>query len=101
MLVEYLRYDVGSDRKKEFEEAYRQAGAYMKSSPHCLGYELACCVKQPSHYVLRILWDSAEGHVQGFRTSAEFQKFFALVRPFVKECQEMEHYEVSDILWQR
>ena len=48
MVMEYLRYDVGSDRKKEFEEAYRQAGAHMKSSPHCLGYELACCVKQPS-----------------------------------------------------
>lgn len=27
--------------------------------------------------------------------------FLALVRPFVTDCQEMEHYEVTDVLWQR
>jgi heme-degrading monooxygenase HmoA len=101
MLVEYLRYHVSSDRKAAFEDAYRKAQPHLKSSPHCLGYELTRCVKEPQHYVLRILWDSAEGHLQGFRTSAEFPKFFALVRPFVTDCQEMEHYEVTDVFWQR
>jgi heme-degrading monooxygenase HmoA len=101
MLVEYLRYHVSPDRRVEFEDAYGKAQAYLKSSPHCLGYELAQCVKEPHHYILRILWDSAAGHLQGFRTSAEFPGFLALVRPFLKDCQEMEHYEVTDILWQR
>jgi hypothetical protein len=78
-----------------------KAQAYLKPSAHCLGYELACCVKEPQHYVLRILWDSAEGHLQGFRTSAEFPKFLALVRPFLNDCQKMEHYAIADIHWQR
>lgn len=101
MVVEYLRYTVNPDRKAGFEEAYRQAQEYLKSSPHCLGYELSCCVKQPQHYILRIVWDSAEGHLQGFRTSSEFPKFLALVRPFLSDCQEMEHYTVTDVIWQR
>jgi heme-degrading monooxygenase HmoA len=101
MLVEYLRYTVSPDRKTDFEDAYHKAQEQLQSSPHCLGYELTCCVKEPRHYVLRILWDSAGGHLQGFRTSVEFPKFFALVRPFVGDCQEMEHYEVTDVLWQR
>jgi hemoglobin len=101
MLVEYLRYHVSPDRKADFEDAYRKAQAHLKASPHCLGYELTRCVKELQRYVLRILWDSAEGHLQGFRTSAEFSKFFALVRPFVSNCREMEHYEVTDVVWQR
>jgi heme-degrading monooxygenase HmoA len=101
MLVEYIRYLVPAGRETAFEDAYREAQAYLRSSPHCLGYELTRCVKEPRRYVLRILWDSAEGHMQGFRTGAEFPKFFALVRPFVADCQEMEHYEATDILWQR
>jgi heme-degrading monooxygenase HmoA len=101
MVVEYLRYFVSPYQKTAFEDAYRKAQAHLKSSSHCLGYELTRCVKEPHHYVLRILWDSAEGHLQGFRTSAEFPKFFAFVRPFVSNCQEMEHYEVTDVFWQR
>ena len=100
-MVEYLRYNVSLERKKDFEEAYRKAQTYLQSSPHCLGYELACCIKLPQHFVLRILWDSAQGHLEGFRTSAEFPKFFGLVRPFVNDCLEMEHYEITDVLWQR
>ena len=101
MLVEYLRYHVSADRAKDFEEAYRKAQAHLKSSPSCLGYELTRCVKEPQRYILRIVWDSAEGHLQAFRTSTEFPKFFALVRPFLNDCQEMEHYELTDVRWQR
>ena len=42
--------------------------------------------------MLRIEWDSAEGHLQGFRRSPEFQRFFAAVRPYVGDIAEMRHY---------
>jgi len=44
-------------------------------------------------YILRIEWDSEEGHLQGFRSSPEFKAFFAAVQPFVKDIDEMRHYE--------
>jgi quinol monooxygenase YgiN len=45
--------------------------------------------------VVRISWDSLEGHEQGFRTAPHFQDFFAAVRPFYSAIQEMKHYQVQ------
>lgn len=39
-------------------------------------------------------WDSADGHLKGFRGSAEFREFLPLVRPFIESITEMRHYEV-------
>jgi hypothetical protein len=48
----------------------------------------------PCAYTVRIEWDSAEGHLQGFRASPEFRSFFAAERPYVDQIEEMRHYEV-------
>ena len=66
----------------------------MTASPHCLGYELSRCVEDPSSHILRIEWDSLDGHLQGFRKSGEFRTFLQHVQPFVGDIQEMRHYEV-------
>jgi quinol monooxygenase YgiN len=73
----------------------------MKDSPHCLGYELTQCAEARESFILRILWDSAEGHIKGFRTSPQFRPFFAAVQPFVKDIQEMRHYEQTSLCWSR
>ena len=93
MIVEYVRYSIPADRREAFEGGYGEAQAALAASPHCLGYELARCAEDPTQYILRIEWDSAEGHMQGFRRSPEFRSFFAAVRPFVNDIAEMRHYE--------
>jgi hypothetical protein len=45
--------------------------------------------------VVRIEWDSEEGHLSGFRQSSEFRTFLAAVGPFVSDIEEMRHYEVT------
>ena len=97
MIVEYIRYWIPAEQQNDFEAAYRQAQQGFVSSPHCLGYELARCVEEPAAYILRIEWDSLEGHLQGFRQSADFRAFFQAVRPYVNDITEMRHYEVTDI----
>jgi quinol monooxygenase YgiN len=97
MLVEYTRYQLAPERQVAFEEAYGKAQTALQASPHCLAYELTRCVEEPGCYILRIEWDSLEGHLQGFRTSAEFQPFLAAVRPFIPDIQEMRHYEVTSV----
>src|SRR6267143_2750235 len=64
------------------------------ASTHCLAYELSHFTEDPDRYILRIEWDSEEGHLKGFRSSPEFRAFFAAVQPFVKDIEEMRHYEV-------
>jgi hemoglobin len=95
MIVEYIRYRVPTERGDELEDAYRSAAASLDASPHCQRYEVSRCVDEPGVYVVRIEWDSAEGHMSGFRSSPEFREFFAAVRPFVDQIEEMRHYEVT------
>jgi quinol monooxygenase YgiN len=94
MIVEYTRYKIDSTRREAFEAAYARAGVSLEASSHCLAYELSRCIEDPNHYVLRIEWDSEEGHLKGFRSSPEFRAFFAAVQPFEKDIEEMRHYEV-------
>ena len=98
MIVEYIRYAIPAEQRATFESAYGQASASLDASSHCLGYELSRSVDEPEAYVLRIEWDSAEGHLQGFRSSPEFRPFFAAIGPYVGNIAEMRHYELTDVV---
>jgi quinol monooxygenase YgiN len=95
MIVEYIRYEIDPSRNDEFDEAYRRAGALLDASPHCLRWEAARCVDKPEKQIVRIEWDSAEGHLQGFRQSADFKPFLEATRPFFNDIEEMTHYQVT------
>lgn len=97
MIVEYIRYQIDEERSKAFEDGYMAAQAALQSSSHCLGWELTRCTEDPAQYILRIEWDSAEGHLQGFRRSPEFPSFLAAIRPFFDDIQEMRHYDLTDV----
>lgn len=98
MIVEYIRYSVPAARDAEFVEAYRAASAELDASTHCHAYELSRCHEDPACYVMRIEWDSLSGHLQGFRGSSEFKRFFSKVQPFFEQIQEMRHYEVTEVV---
>ena len=95
MIVEYIRYRVPEESSLPFEDAYRRAGAWLEASPHCQRYEVAGCQEEAGLYIVRIEWDSTEGHLSGFRTSPEFRRFSAAVRPYVGHIEEMHHYDVK------
>ena len=97
MVVEYIRYRVPAARHREFEDAYAKAQAALEDSPQCLAYEVSHGIEEPENYVVRIEWDSVEGHEQGFRQSADFGAFFAAVKPFFEQIEEMRHYELTSI----
>ncbi|WP_075098002.1 antibiotic biosynthesis monooxygenase [Sandaracinus amylolyticus] len=97
MIVEYVRYRVAPERGALLEQAWREASALLRASPHCLAYELTRCAKDPARYVVRLEWDSPEGHLEGFRKSAAFAEFVAHVRPFIADIEEMEHYAPTGV----
>lgn len=94
MILEYTRYKIDEKRREGFEKDYQKAAKPLDASSHCLAYELSHCKEDADHYILRIEWDSEEGHLKGFRTSPEFKMFFAAVQPYVNDIEEMRHYEV-------
>ncbi|HEY0020519.1 MAG TPA: antibiotic biosynthesis monooxygenase [Longimicrobium sp.] len=97
MIVEYVRYQIPAERRDAFEAAYAAAQPSLQASPHCLSWELSRCSEDPGQYTLRIEWDSAEGHMQGFRRGPDFGPFFAAIRPYIGDIQEMRHYELTAV----
>ncbi|MFC0601474.1 putative quinol monooxygenase [Streptomyces palmae] len=97
MIVEYIRYRIAAPRRTAFEDAYRRAAVPLSQAVQCVDYELARCTEDPSAYVLRIRWTSAEDHLKGFRGSPGFGAFLAEIRPYVESIEEMRHYEPTGI----
>ena len=101
MINEYIRYRIGPDRIDAFLGAYEEAGALMRASPFCLGYELSRCTEAPDQFMLRIQWTSEAEHIQGFRTGPQWPAFLKAVGPFRAEIEEMRHYELTPLRWTR
>ena len=95
MILEYIRYQVPAARHDEFLAAYEAAAGALQASSHCSSYEMSVGVEEPDNFIVRIEWDSLEGHEQGFRSSPEFATFFGKVKPFFSEIREMKHYRVA------
>ena len=93
MIVEYLRYEIDADRQAAFVAAYKAAEAPLLASPYATSFEICQCVDDPSQFILRIEWTSAEDHMQKFRGSDDFRAFFSHVQPYLKDIREMRHYE--------
>jgi quinol monooxygenase YgiN len=96
MIVEYVRYE--TLEADAFLKAYNEARTALDASPNCLAYELSRCTEEPSSFVLRIEWDSLEGHMKGFRGGPHFAGFLAAVRPHISEIREMRHYELTSVV---
>ena len=95
MVVEYIRYNIDDARADAFEQSYERAAGALEASEHCERFEVSRCSEDPTQHIVRIEWDSEEGHLNGFRRSPEFRSFFDAVRPFVSDIDEMRHYQVT------
>jgi quinol monooxygenase YgiN len=101
MVAEYIRYLVTPDQRAALVEAYHQAAAELDAAPECQGYELTECEEEPGSFILRIVWTSTEAHLQGFRKGPHFAGFFAHVKGFYNNIQEMRHYRLTDVVRQK
>ncbi|GAA4911344.1 heme-degrading monooxygenase HmoA [Stackebrandtia albiflava] len=94
MIVEYIRYRLHPDRIDEFADAWAAAAPLVRRNPHNRSLEVARCLDDPGVHTVRIIWDSREGHTEGFRGHADFEEFTAHVGRFHDAMEELRHYEV-------
>ena len=92
MILEVARLDVVSGREQAFEAAFAEAQAIISAMPGYLGHELRRCMEQPSRYLLLVRWRKIEDHTEGFRQSAGYQRWRALLHHFYDPFPEVEHY---------
>ncbi len=101
MITEYIRYALPANRANELESAYGRASQWLDSSPHCFGYELSRCTEAPDHYILRIHWNSHDGHLKEFRSSDDFKHFYQEIAKFIPFIEEMRHYDITTVAKQK
>ncbi|MFG2100610.1 group II truncated hemoglobin [Micromonospora echinaurantiaca] len=97
MIVEYVRYRVPPQLRDEFEAAYTRAATALGAAAECIDYELSRCLDDPGCHILRITWTSVDDHLRGFRAGPRFGAFFAEIKPYVGNIEEMRHYQVTPV----
>lgn len=93
MTLEHALLPVIAGREAEFEAAFDQARHIIASMPGFAGLTLSRCLERPSGYLLLVTWETLQDHTEGFRGSAEYEKWRALLHHFYEPFPVVEHYE--------
>jgi heme-degrading monooxygenase HmoA len=93
VVLEVAILDVRPDATAEFEAAFVQASPIIAEMRGYRGHELQRCVEQPARYILLVRWERLEDHTIGFRQSAAYQQWRALLHHFYDPFPTVEHYE--------
>ena len=92
MILELAILNVPEDRAAEFERSFGRAQEIIARSAGYQRHELRRCVETGGRYLLLVWWDSLESHTKGFRSSAHYQEWKALLHHFYEPFPEVEHY---------
>ena len=97
MSIEYIRYKVTGEQRQSFIDTYKDASKELDESEFCIAYELSECEEEVGQFILRIEWTSTDDHMKEFRKSQLFPSFFAKVKPYFNNIQEMRHYKLTEV----
>lgn len=93
MILEQAVLDVLLNKQQEFEQAFQQAQKIIAAMPGYISHELSKCIETDGCYFLLVKWQTLEDHTIGFRKSAEYQKWKALLHHFYEPFPVVEHYQ--------
>ena len=96
MILEVATLDVRSGQETDFERAFREASLIIAGMPGYISHELQRCMEKRNRYVLLVYWRALEDHTEGFRGSAEYQRWKALLHHFYDPFPVVEHFEKVD-----
>ena len=92
MILEIATLNVKPNQEDEFEAVFTNAQLIISSMPGYISHQLQKCLENPSRYILMVNWETLEDHTIGFRESAEYQEWRALLHHFYDPFPTVEHY---------
>jgi len=93
MILEVATLDVRPGQEADFETAFAEASAIISSMAGYLSHDLQRCLEKRNRYVLLVNWQTLEDHTVGFRGSAEYRRWKALLHHFYDPFPTVEHYQ--------
>jgi heme-degrading monooxygenase HmoA len=91
-ILEHAMLEVRPGQEQAFESAFAKAQNIISASPGYLSHRLERCVEQPGRYLLLVEWTHLEAHTVGFRGSAEYQQWKALLHHFYDPFPTVLHF---------
>jgi len=82
---------VVAGQEEAFESAFAEATRIIANMRGFEHMALSRCIERPNTYLLE--WDRLEDHTEGFRRSAEYERWRELLHHFYEPFPVVEHYE--------
>ena len=92
MILEVAQLQVRNGQETAFEAAFNHAQAFIASMPGYLGHSLQRCIQHQNQYVLLANWATLADHEIGFRQSAQYQQWRAVLHHFYDPFPRVLHY---------
>ncbi|ELI1841333.1 antibiotic biosynthesis monooxygenase [Vibrio fluvialis] len=93
MILEVAILDVKPEQEAQFEQSFAKAQQIIASMAGYVSHQLQRCLENSSRYILLVNWQTLEAHTEGFRQSAEYQQWRALLHHFYDPFPTVEHYQ--------
>ncbi|WGS83975.1 antibiotic biosynthesis monooxygenase [Methylomonas sp. UP202] len=92
MILEIATLNVIAGREEAFEAAFEKASHIIATMNGYISHQLQRCIESPSQYLLLVNWATLEDHTTGFRGSAKYEEWRALLHHFYDPFPVVEHY---------
>ncbi|RZU32931.1 antibiotic biosynthesis monooxygenase family protein [Blastococcus saxobsidens] len=92
MILEHALLTVRPGEQAAFEAAFTEARRFIATSPGFRRLTLSRCLERDTGYLLLVEWDRLEDHTEGFRGSAAYQQWRALLHSFYDPFPVVEHF---------
>ncbi len=95
MILEVADIRVHAGQGEAFQAALRKGLEEVVSRARGFrGWKVNHGIESPERYLLIIFWDALEDHTVGFRQSALFTEWRAIVGPFFAVAPAVEHFNL-------
>lgn len=96
MIIELADFSVASENHQAFGEALAQGvNTVLSKSEGYLGHEILSSQETLGRWVLLVRLTSTDAHTVGFRQSAAFADWRAIIGPFFAKAPYVEHFDLS------
>ncbi|MFG2821259.1 antibiotic biosynthesis monooxygenase family protein [Kitasatospora sp. NPDC048365] len=94
MILESALLDVLPGQEDAFLAAFAEARPLIAVQRGFRSLQLRRCLDEGrgSRFLLQVEWETLEDHTEGFRGSAEYQQWRALLHHYYSPFPEVEHY---------
>lgn len=92
MIVEHALLHVRSGEESAFEAAMAEARPLIAASHGFLGIEVRPAIETPGLYLLLVRWETVADHCEGFRQSARYEQWRALLHRFYDPMPTVDYF---------